>query len=886
MADFDEDLQIEKEFRFAHLLRPIRDLQDNFNIDLAHELEEYLDQLENAQFSLEGAGMVDFAEAALLIQGSTCVYSKKVEYLYNLVYQALEAVKGRKQKQAGVGPDGQPLDGDDTQAPVAGARGRGAAARRGGGDEDEDDGLERFWDVEPLLKDCAADIDLALTDGLLPPTNTSNRPPAALLALEDHGQGATASAAAGKGDGDSGVYRLQQCVVHCSGALLLDARDGDLYDHELRFVGPQPAGGDRGLAAMLQAAQAELHPQVLEPMQPGATAQGPGQANTADGAAAEEPGAAAPATADGDGQAGAAGAEGATGMDLDPGQGVPPGPADGPGAGAMDDDDGGGFDAGGGGWSDDEGAPPLQEQQEQEGAVGAGGAEGMAVDGGAAAAAEGAEGPAAGRRARAAAAAGADGGRVGVADGGVQGEEAGAEEEEFDPYAPLDPGAKGRLADRPLVVRKPRRARRATPHAPGLAPLLAPGLNLGSLSAPAASSSHHPHHQPPPASLLLPEFDYYLPLLRAAAGRGRKEAKEAARRAAEERQRLAAPAAVFDARDAAAAVALDEAAEAEAAAAEAKPPGGQAPPAGDAYGFGDEPPANDVDDGYDGGYDAGGGGSDLDDDVDPTAAVHGDGPSWLTGGEEAGRWPGGGVPAMGPLGEGMAVDAEGDQSYEELCRAHMESMMRAAAAREVQSDLARRVGSWRQRIDPVLQAEESRPQFDIQDYGERIIGRLEGIKVAAEEPLPALPPLDPSADARAAEGAVVFSRVAAGLAPFEISRLFSAMLQLINNRNVEILKADSRAAPAGDVPPEPFALKLLSADMYHKTMGERLAVGTQGGMQAGAVDEDDGEENRGGTQTQAGPSQRGGKGGAARGGGKAGAAKRPKKAALVDANDG
>lgn len=54
--------------RFAHLLKPIRDLAENFSIDLAHELEEYLDQLENTQFSFEGGNSLDFAEAALLIQ--------------------------------------------------------------------------------------------------------------------------------------------------------------------------------------------------------------------------------------------------------------------------------------------------------------------------------------------------------------------------------------------------------------------------------------------------------------------------------------------------------------------------------------------------------------------------------------------------------------------------------------------------------------------------------------------------------------------------------------------------------------------------------------------------------------------------------------------------
>ncbi len=34
----------------------------------------------------------------MLIQGSACIYSKKVEYLHSLVYQALEFVAERKVK--------------------------------------------------------------------------------------------------------------------------------------------------------------------------------------------------------------------------------------------------------------------------------------------------------------------------------------------------------------------------------------------------------------------------------------------------------------------------------------------------------------------------------------------------------------------------------------------------------------------------------------------------------------------------------------------------------------------------------------------------------------------------------------------------------------------
>ncbi|KAG7379309.1 Condensin-2 complex subunit H2 [Phytophthora pseudosyringae] len=89
------------EGRLQHLLQPIRDLSKNWNIDLASELEEYMDKLENLNIAFdpedgasitgdgEGAGVMNFAEAALLIQGTSVIYSRKVEYLHALVYQTL-----------------------------------------------------------------------------------------------------------------------------------------------------------------------------------------------------------------------------------------------------------------------------------------------------------------------------------------------------------------------------------------------------------------------------------------------------------------------------------------------------------------------------------------------------------------------------------------------------------------------------------------------------------------------------------------------------------------------------------------------------------------------------------------------------------------------------
>uniref|UniRef100_A0A2K6TIT4 Condensin-2 complex subunit H2 n=1 Tax=Saimiri boliviensis boliviensis TaxID=39432 RepID=A0A2K6TIT4_SAIBB len=68
------------EARFAHLLQPIRDLTKNWEVDVAAQLGEYLEELDQICISFdEGKTTMNFIEAALLIQGSACVYSKKVD---------------------------------------------------------------------------------------------------------------------------------------------------------------------------------------------------------------------------------------------------------------------------------------------------------------------------------------------------------------------------------------------------------------------------------------------------------------------------------------------------------------------------------------------------------------------------------------------------------------------------------------------------------------------------------------------------------------------------------------------------------------------------------------------------------------------------------------
>lgn len=62
----------DKAARYAHLLNPIRDLAQNWNIDVARDLEDYLEDLESIEISFDGGvTSLNFAEAARLIQVRT-----------------------------------------------------------------------------------------------------------------------------------------------------------------------------------------------------------------------------------------------------------------------------------------------------------------------------------------------------------------------------------------------------------------------------------------------------------------------------------------------------------------------------------------------------------------------------------------------------------------------------------------------------------------------------------------------------------------------------------------------------------------------------------------------------------------------------------------------
>lgn len=87
--------------RFHELIQPIKDLASSWDIDISEKLEEYLEEIMNFRVGDVGVNGIsseklNFAEAALLIQGSTTIYSKKVEYLYQLVLKSIEFITNKK----------------------------------------------------------------------------------------------------------------------------------------------------------------------------------------------------------------------------------------------------------------------------------------------------------------------------------------------------------------------------------------------------------------------------------------------------------------------------------------------------------------------------------------------------------------------------------------------------------------------------------------------------------------------------------------------------------------------------------------------------------------------------------------------------------------------
>ena len=229
--------------RFASLLKPLRELAANWEVDIAMQLEEYLDELKDVVIQLDGGTRsVNFAEAALLIQGSTWVYSKKVESLYQLVQKTLEFLAQRRTAK-------------ENRLPGAEA-----------GGEDESDLLLHVGQEDNFLPldDIPISHESGITLAIRTPSKSAQKPPTAaglsiggtplnlLRGSEHHGDHASDSPS---------VLRMRTGRIHSSGAVLMDWSDANLLNGPigsgmtLSSPPPSSVAGPSGEQGMAEGAQ-------------------------------------------------------------------------------------------------------------------------------------------------------------------------------------------------------------------------------------------------------------------------------------------------------------------------------------------------------------------------------------------------------------------------------------------------------------------------------------------------------------------------------------------------------------------------------------------------------------------------------------------------------
>ncbi|KAK9076088.1 hypothetical protein SSX86_004421 [Deinandra increscens subsp. villosa] len=158
-------------------------------------------------------------------------------------------------------------------------------------------------------------------------------------------------------------------------------------------------------------------------------------------------------------------------------------------------------------------------------------------------------------------------------------------------------------------------------------------------------------------------------------------------------------------------------------------------------------------------------------------------------------------------------DPNSHVNLEDLCRSHMDSLLIAETAK--QTALAARVSTWKQRIEQNMDEQDARPPFDIHEYGQRTLDKLSHNPNAGDS--------------------LTFTDVVRGQEKHDVARTFSALLQLVNNGNVELLKGGSPGELVCYTSENPFHVRLLSnkkrAEVHLKSANKRPKAQLQKGKE-------------------------------------------------------
>jgi condensin-2 complex subunit H2 len=114
-----------------------------------------------------------------------------------------------------------------------------------------------------------------------------------------------------------------------------------------------------------------------------------------------------------------------------------------------------------------------------------------------------------------------------------------------------------------------------------------------------------------------------------------------------------------------------------------------------------------------------------------------------------------------------------------LCRAHIAAFARGAEKYAAETKLSVRVGQWQGKLLPLLEEEDRRPVFDIHQYGDTVIQKMEKQirKVESSD--------TNNTNISKSTKVVAFSEITRDCQPFDVCRMFLAALSLNNSGNIQ-----------------------------------------------------------------------------------------------------
>ncbi|XP_066400105.1 condensin-2 complex subunit H2-like isoform X1 [Miscanthus floridulus] len=138
---------------------------------------------------------------------------------------------------------------------------------------------------------------------------------------------------------------------------------------------------------------------------------------------------------------------------------------------------------------------------------------------------------------------------------------------------------------------------------------------------------------------------------------------------------------------------------------------------------------------------------------------------------------------------GTQDDIDTHASLDDLCRSHLNALLASIAEVEKQSEMDARVSTWKERIEEALEEQDKNPPFDIGSYGEQI--------------------LDTLSSRTDNTGTASFSEIVSGRPKYEVARTFSALLQLVNGRSVDLDKGQAMNELVCYTAENPFHVRLI-----------------------------------------------------------------------------